>query len=125
MKTGRYAVMSALALGALVSCQPDDQTTGEFDVTGGAQSRENMPVEAVAQLDSGSQAFRAGDYEAALEHYTRFTEIAPEFGAGWFGVYMAHHELGNLEEANAALERARAVVPDASLIHEQSPDTMS
>ncbi|NIQ57599.1 MAG: hypothetical protein GWN71_30720, partial [Gammaproteobacteria bacterium] len=58
-----------------------------------------MPAEAVAQLDSGNLAMRGDDYEAALAYYQRVTELAPDFGSGWFGLYMAHRELGNEEEA--------------------------
>ena len=121
----RTALVAMLMLGITVSCRPDDQRTADFDVTGGTQARENMPPEAVVQLDSGSAAFRAGDYEAALDHYTRFTDMAPDFGAGWFGVYMAQKELGNEEAAEAALERAQSVVPGATLLHEELPDTGS
>jgi tetratricopeptide (TPR) repeat protein len=118
---GRNALTLALVLAAPISCRPDDQRTDQLDVTGGAQARESMPPDAVAQLDSGSLAFRRDDFEAALAHYTRVTEVAPDFGAGWFGVYMAHDRLGNVEAAAAALERARGVVPGASLLH---PDTV-
>ncbi len=123
--TGRRAITLALALAAAVSCRPDDQRTEDLDPTGGAQSRENMPPEAVAQLDSGSAAFRLDDFEAALVHYTRVTELAPDFGAGWFGVYMSQRELGNQEAAEAALERAQGVGPGASLLHQEPPDTGS
>jgi len=123
--TTRSVLISALVLVATVSCRPSDQRTDEFDVTGGAQAREKMPTEAVAQLDSGSTAFRAGDYETALAHYTRFTEIAPNFAAGWFGVYMSQRELGNAEAAEAALERAQSIVPGASLLHPDSAGSSS
>lgn len=121
--TGRLAMILALVLAAVVSCRPDDQRTDDLDPTGGAQARDNMPPEAVVQLDSGSVAFRLDDYDAALTHYTRVTELAPDFGAGWFGVYMAHRELGNVDAAAAALQRAQSIVPGASLLYEESPDT--
>lgn len=113
-----------LVLTATVSCRPADQRTDELDPTGGAQARENMPAEAVAQLDSGNVAMRGDDYEAALTHFQRVTELAPDFGAGWFGLYMAHRELGNGEEAEAALERARSIVPGATLLHQDATDTV-
>lgn len=77
-----------------------------------------MPPEAVVQLDSGTAAFRADDFDAALRHYTRVTEVAPDVGAGWFGVYMAADALGDAELATDALERARSVVPGATLLDE-------
>ena len=119
--TRQCALIGALLLGAAASCQPADQRTDEFDSSGGAQARENMPPVALAQLDSGTLAFRAEDYEIALVHYTRFTEVAPDFGAGWFGVYMTQRELGNEEAAAVALDRARGAVPGATLLHSQAP----
>lgn len=113
-----------LAVAATISCRPDDQRTDDLDPTGGAQARENMPAEAIVQLDSGNLAMRNDDFEAALGHYTRVTELAPDFGSGWFGLYMAHRELGNVDEAAAALERARSIVPGATLLHEEPDDTI-
>lgn len=122
--TIRSGLACALALAAVVGCRPDDQRTDDLDPTGGAQARENMPPEAVVQLDSGNLAIRNHDYENALVHYTRVTELAPDFGSGWFGLYMAHRELGNEEEAAAALERARSILPGASLLHPNGSDTI-
>ena len=115
-------VITLLAVSATVNCRPADQRTREFEIAGGAQARENMPPEAVAHLDSGSAAFRAGQYEESLRHYSAAAEAAPDFGAGWFGVYMAHHELGNVEEAAEALEHARRAVPGATLLHSETSE---
>ena len=120
----RSALIVGLALAAAVSCRPDDQQTSELDPSGGAQARENMSPEAVAQLDSGNLAMRSDEFAAAVEHYTRVTELEPDFGSGWFGLYMAHRELGNEEEATAALERARSIVPGATLLHDEPDDTL-
>jgi len=113
----RGLVAALLVLAAVVSCRPDDQRTDTLDAQQGMQAREDMPPAAVAQLDSGTTAFRADDLEAALRHYTRVTEISPDIGAGWFGVYMAAEALGDTERAEEALERARGVVPGATLLH--------
>jgi Flp pilus assembly protein TadD len=104
----------------LAGCRPADQRTDSVDPQAGLLDRAEMTPEVVAQLDSGSQAFRNDDFELALRHYTSVTEMAPDVGAGWFGVYMAHQELGNEDEARAALERARSLVPGATLIHADS-----
>jgi Flp pilus assembly protein TadD len=77
-----------------------------------------MPAPAVAQLDSGNAAYRRAAYEPALRHYVRVTELAPDQAVGWFGLYMAHHALGNLEAADSALARAREVAPGASLLRD-------
>lgn len=118
------ALTLALVLATVVACRPDDQQTRDLDPTGGEQARENMPAEAIMQLDSGNLAIRNDDYEAAVVHFTRVTELAPDFGSGWFGLYMAHRELGHEEEAQAALERARGIVPGASLLHQDASDTL-
>jgi tetratricopeptide (TPR) repeat protein len=120
----RKALALALAVAAAASCRPEDQRTDDLDPTGGVQARENMPAEAVIQLDSGNLAIRNDDFEAAVAHYARVTELAPDFGSGWFGLYMAHRELGNEDEAAAALERARSIVPGATLLHQDSADTI-
>ncbi len=113
----RRALAVLLVLAAAVSCRPDDQRTDTLDPHQGMQARENMPAAAVAQLDSGSAAYRIDDFEQSLLHYSRATEIAPDLAAGWFGVYMAADALGDVDLAEEALERARSVVPGATLLH--------
>jgi len=112
-----------LALAALASCRPDDQRTDAFDPAEGMQERENLPPEVVAQLDSGSQAFRDKDHEGALAHYVSATELGPDVGAAWFGVYMAQQALGNNEAAATALERAQQTVHGSTLLHPTAADT--
>lgn len=113
-----------IALGAATSCRPDDQRTDTLDHEEAAQKRENMPPSLVAHLDSGSQAYRADDFESALRHYTEATELAPDVAAPWFGVYMAQQALGNIKDGVVALERARSVAPGATLIHTTDADTV-
>jgi len=120
--TTRRVVLLLLAAATSLACRPPDQRTDSLDPNAGTQARENMLPEVVAQLDSGSQAFRDGDFEEALRHYVSVTESAPDVGAGWFGVYMAQLELGDLPAAQVALDRARDLAPGATLIH---PDTAS
>ena len=120
----RRSLVCVLGLAAAFSCRPDDQRTDTMDPVEAMQARENMPPEVVAQLDSGSQAFRSHDFEAALAHYTHVTEMAPDVGAGWFGVYMAHDVLGNTGAAAEALQHAQSLVPGATLIHEDDTDSI-
>ncbi|HSM06474.1 MAG TPA: hypothetical protein VK858_17765 [Longimicrobiales bacterium] len=107
----RVAV-TALALGA---CTPDDQRTDSLDPTTAGR---DIPGAALAQLDSGNAAFRAADYEGALAHYRRVTEIVPDDATGWFGIYMAQEALGNTAAADSAIEEARKRNPGASLIRD-------
>ena len=114
----RRAMLAMLVLAAAVSCRPDDQRTDTLDPHAGMRSRDEMNPAVVVQLDSGSAAYRVDHFNAALEHYRRATELDPEVAAAWFGVYMALHALGNLEEAQAALERAQGIVPGATMLHD-------
>lgn len=116
--TGWIAVPLLLAA---CGAPPDDQRTDTLDPTSAV--RAEMPPEALAQLDSGNAAYANALYENALRHYERVTEVAPEQAPGWFGLYMAHHALGNLAQADSALERAKALAPGASLMRPAPEDT--
>jgi tetratricopeptide (TPR) repeat protein len=119
----RRWTVSVLLLAAVVSCRPDDRRTDTFDPQEAMQHREDLPADVLAQLDSGSASFREDDLEGALAHYTKATELAPDLGAAWFGVYMAQHALGNMEAAEAALEKAQSVNPGATLLRPTNADT--
>lgn len=123
MNARNVLVLVATALAA-AACRPDDQRTDSMDPVEAMQRRENFPPAVVEHLDSANAAFRADRHEEALAHYTAVTELAPGVAAGWFGVYMAQHALGNEAEATAALERARASVPGATLLHPTTADTV-
>jgi len=105
-----------LLLAAVMSCRPDDQRTDTVSAETAMQARDKLPAEVLAQLDSGSAAYKVDDHEGALAHYTRATELAPDEAAGWFGVYMAQHALGDHDASQAALKRARSANPGATLI---------
>lgn len=113
--------LAALAAGACAE-PPDDQRTDTLDPN--APARAALSAGALAQLDSGNAAYRAAAYEQALRHYQRVIDEAPDQPTGWFGLYMAHHALGNLAQADSALERARAVAPGASLMRPGPDDTL-
>ncbi len=123
MSAKRWTVL-VLALTAVVACRPrDDQRTDTINPEIVRQERENLSPALVAQLDSGSAAFREGDHEAALKHYQAATEIDDGVAAAWFGVYMAEHALGNEEEAQKAMDKVREVAPGASLVNPTEGDT--
>jgi tetratricopeptide (TPR) repeat protein len=113
----RRPLTAALLLIGALACMPDDQRTDTLDPHEGMGERQDMAPEVVVQLDSGSAAFRNDDFERALTHYTRVTELDPENGPGWFGVYMAEDALGRPDQAQAALNRARTLVPGGTLLH--------
>lgn len=112
--------LAFVVLGGL-ACVPEDQRTDTIDAETWEEARTQYTPELRAQLDSGNASYRSADYETALVHYERALEMEDDVAAAWFGVYMAHHALGNLEVADSALERARALLPGASLLRENEP----
>jgi tetratricopeptide (TPR) repeat protein len=128
MKTSRthgfLAAVLALAATTTAACRPSDQKTETINPQNVAQARENLPAEVVAEIDSANQAFRAGDHQGALEHYTRAKDMKGDVAAAWFGIYMAQHALGNEDAAKEALAEAQKVSPGATLIHPTARDTI-
>jgi len=122
IRTVPFVVALGLALSSW-ACRPDDQRTDTIDPTGGG-SRGAMSPQAVAQLDSGNAAYRAGNHQEALTHYRRVTELEPDQSPGWFGLHMANLALGNRASADSALERVQSLAPGASLIHPTAADTL-
>ncbi|MEJ2539228.1 MAG: tetratricopeptide repeat protein [Gemmatimonadota bacterium] len=116
MRTALWGVCVALSATA---CLPDDQRTDSLDPSTAGQE---LSAEAMAQVDSGNVAYREGEYQAALAHYMRVTEMAPDNATGWFGLYMAHEALGNTAAADSAIAEARKRNPGASLIRDTLED---
>lgn len=107
-------VLLATAIIVVSGCRPDDQRTDSIDPV--ASGRAELSTETLAQIDSGNAAFRRGDFEAAVVAFGGATSSAPDDPTGWFGLYMAHQELGNDAAADSAISRARSLAPGASLI---------
>ena len=122
LRTVRLVVLASLAF--VGACdRSGDQVTETLDANAAAALRAEMAPGLPEQLDSAGVAVRAGDYEVALDHYTRATELDGESAAAWYGVFTAHRALGNAEAAEAALERTRSLAPGASIIHPTPEDT--
>lgn len=116
MRTTR-GLVSLLVLAGTAGCAAEERPEAPEAPVAVVEERADLSEEFLAVLDSGSEAFRADDYQASLAHYTRATEMDPNVAAGWFGVFMAQQALGNQDAANAALEKARALDSGASLVH--------
>lgn len=95
----------------------DDQTTESIGEEEMQKARTEPSPGLVAQLDSGNQAYKAKDWERALQHYRAVTRIDQDMPAGWFGIYMVEMARGNAPAADSALQRAQKRAPGASLIH--------
>jgi tetratricopeptide (TPR) repeat protein len=119
MSRRRRIVLSALT-GALLlaACdRPDDQRTGAIQGEDVRAARAELDPAVADALDNGNSAYRAREYEQALEHYQTAVELDESVAAGWFGIYMAQLALGDDEAAEAAMEQARQHAPDATLMH--------
>jgi tetratricopeptide (TPR) repeat protein len=124
--TKKMLVLALAGAAALSACRqdPGDQRTETVTPRTMEQARANWPEGLAAAVDSGNAAYSAGDYEEATAQYRRATEIAPDVTAGWFGIYMAEHARGNIAAADSAMQRARQLSPEASLIHGAPGDTV-
>ena len=115
MRTLTFALV--LLLGLSACRRPEDQTTESIDREDVRAARTDPPRVLVVQLDSGNAAYKVKDWERALRHYRRVTEMDDEMTAGWFGIYMTEMARGNGPAADSALRRAQEHAPGATLIH--------
>ena len=98
----------SLAVATLVAAQacsrtksPDKQPLAQA-ASGETSVRDAMSPETRAALDSGNAAYRAGQYEKALDSYRTAAKGAPDNAAPYFGIYMAAGKLGNKALADSA-----------------------
>ncbi len=119
LRTGSF--LGALLLGSLLGCMAEDQRTDTLDPERARQRREAFPEEGLAQLDSGNVAYGEAQYETALAHYRRATEIMPDNAASLFGIAMSANALNLPALADSAIAAARKVAPGATLIHPVEP----
>lgn len=62
---------------------------------------------AQALIESGNDAYRAGDYRLAANRYAAAAVVRKDDPAAYFGMGMALSKLGRHDEAHAAYERSR------------------
>ena len=70
-------------------------------------SAESIKLRAQALIDSGSAAYRGGDYAAAAKRYASAVVVNPEDAAAYYGLGMALAKLGRDDEARVAYAKAR------------------
>jgi tetratricopeptide (TPR) repeat protein len=118
----RSTTAVAAALLALMACdRPDDQRTETISDRDVLQARQQLDPAVTAALDAGNAAYRAREYQRALDHYHEAVSRDRDLAAGWFGIYMAQLALGNADAAEAAMEQARTLAPGATLM-QPDPD---
>jgi aspartyl/asparaginyl beta-hydroxylase (cupin superfamily)/thioredoxin-like negative regulator of GroEL len=64
-----------------------------------------------ALIRDGNEALRRGEFTAARDCFTRATEIDPKDADAWLGVALASRNLGDSNNAQAAIDRALALAP--------------
>jgi Flp pilus assembly protein TadD len=84
---------------ALAACAPSAKPT--------LAPAEAAHVRAQALIDSGSSAYRNGDYTAAAKRYASAAVVSPDDPAAYYGLGMALAKLGRDDEARVAYSRAR------------------
>jgi Tfp pilus assembly protein PilF len=74
-------------------------------------ARRDAPADAAARaqalIESGNEAYRAGDFRAAARRYGAAATVRGDDPAAHYGLGMALARLGRDEEARAAYARAR------------------
>jgi Flp pilus assembly protein TadD len=58
-------------------------------------------------IESGNEAYRAGDYRLAARRYAAAAVVRKDDPAAYFGMGMALSKLGRHEEAHAAYQRSK------------------
>lgn len=117
-------VIGSLALLTLLACGSADSGASADGGRRTQPSREELPTGLAALLDSGTVAYRAGDYEAARHHYRAAADQAPEVASTWFGVYLAESALGNEAAADSALARYGELGGTTDMHHAPHGDTI-
>jgi tetratricopeptide (TPR) repeat protein len=75
-----------------------------------------MSVKKTAQseFESGLSLFNRGQYEEAIPHFERATELVPEFGKAYLYLGRAYLNLGKWQEALPPLRTAFRLAPEES-----------
>lgn len=89
------ALLAALAAGGCARGEPPPRTEAE------------RAARAQALIESGNEAYRAGDYRLAARRYAAAAVVRKDDPAAYFGMGMALSKLGRHDEAHAAYGRAR------------------
>lgn len=115
----RRAAVAVLALTLAAGCgseRSDGRVPLDRGGIGGAEA-EALSPEIQVRLDSANAAYRARDYQRALDAYAEVTRLAPDLAAGWYGLGMTHETLGNPVAADSAMMRVHGLAPEIPLQH--------
>jgi tetratricopeptide (TPR) repeat protein len=77
-----------------------------------AQGSPNSTGNGIAEaMRQGAEAMSAGDFTAAAASYARVTQETPDFAEGYFNLGLALEQSGELDRAQAALEKSLRLKP--------------
>lgn len=93
------AATALAALCALAACAAPPQPV--------AETAEQKELRVQALIDSGSAAYRGGDFTAAAKRFAAAAVVDPEDPAAFYGLGMALSKLGRDDEARVAYARSR------------------
>ena len=91
--------MAGLAVFVLLGCATPEPAA--------VMSVEAANLRSQALIDSGSAAYRAGDFAAAAKRFASAAVVSPEDPAAFYGLGMALAKLGRDDEARVAYAKAR------------------
>jgi Flp pilus assembly protein TadD len=94
-----FGALAALAVLGLIGCSAPKRAA--VDPVQAAKLR------AQALIDSGSAAFRAGDFSASAKRYASAVVVSPDDPAAYYGLGMALAKLGRDDDARIAYAKAR------------------
>lgn len=109
MNTARTLAALTLAL-VVVGCGAGESSEapgapGGEDVAPSEEGSGVITPEIRDALERGNAAFRADEFETALQHYQEALSMDSTVEASLFGLYITHEALGNTEEAQAIREK--------------------
>lgn len=115
----RLAPIALAFLLLLTACSGEsaDLPSAEARSSTGAAVPAELPEGLQTRLDSANIAFRAGDLDGALDHFTVVTNDEPGLAAGWYGLGMTLRALGDTVAADSAMMRVHELAPELPLEH--------
>jgi tetratricopeptide (TPR) repeat protein len=69
---------------------------------------------AQSEFDSGLALFHHGQYEVAIPHFERATELVPDFGRAYLYLGRTYLKMGKWQQALSPLKTAFKVAPEES-----------
>ena len=124
MDIGRMMRFVCVCVGLLfaVGCEPQAETT-ETQAEVPADDSQDPAERAQALIESGNQAYAAGDFELAARRFGAAAVVKDDDPAAYFGLGMSLSRLGRDDDARLAYTRARKLVQEQREAAQDSAST--